>query len=584
MSRVGLAALVVVAALALPVSSLAATAGVEELATEPRQAQVSFVAGAGEANDLTVTVAGEEGLFYNLRLVDAAGSIEAGPGCEGGGAAGVAVRCKVHKPTPGDHYVCFKGCHYTPGTRWGLTLAFRLGDGGSRLDTTALPAYASDPQQPWAPSPPIAVIVTPGAGADTVLTGAGPDRIGSSPGADLIRTGDGSDKFEGGSLPDGPDDVLLGAGSDAIDYSERSGDVHYDPNGLADDGDAGEGDNLGLAATVKSGAGADTLVGPAPPSDHSSHLVGGPGDDTLRGGSGEDELYGGSGDDRLYGGEGDDRLADPTNGGIGSDSGNDLGAGEAGADEITLGGGDDQAFGGAGEDRIALDEGSDQGTGDAGRDLIQLGPGSDRGAGGADDDLLLGGAGRDWIHGEPGDDRLSGDAGSDSVLGGSGDDRIAAGMVAAGVLELPEFLWSLGPLEGNPERVDCGTGRDGAKVGEGDSTSSCEFTPTAKLIEFRGIEQVHGASHSSLHILVRGGGIVELAGKGLRPVQTGSAGYTGWKAPLLPRGRALHVLRRDGHVKLRPKISLRALDGREFVRFHTVELWLPVGLSSRHPV
>lgn len=396
------------------------------------------MAGAGEANDLTVTVAGEEGPFYDLRVVDAAASIEPGPGCDGGGAVGVAVHCKVHKPTPGDHYVCFKGCHYTPGTRWELGLTFRLGDGGSRLDTTALPAYAGDPQQPWASSPLTTVTVASGAGDDTVLTGAGPDRIESSPGADLVRTGDGSDRFEGGSLPDGPDDVLLGSGSDAIDYSARTDAVHYDPNGLADDGGAGEGDNLGLVATVETGAGADTLAGPAAPSEHSAHLIGGPGDDTIRGGPGDDELFGGSGDDRLFGGEGDDQLMDPSWGAMGSDSGNDIGAGEAGEDEIALGSGDDQAFGGAGGDRIALDAGSDRATGDAGADLIQLGPGPDQGAGGTGDDLLLAGQGRDEIRGEQGNDRLSGDAGRDSVFGGAGGDRIAAGMVAAGVLELPE--------------------------------------------------------------------------------------------------------------------------------------------------
>lgn len=583
MSGVGLAALgAICAALVMPAGSLAGTVSVEELQGEPRQAKVSFAAGAGEANDLTVTVAGEEGLFYDLQLVDAAGSIEPGPGCDGGGAAGVAVHCKVHKPTPGDNIVCFKGCQYEPGTKWELGLTFRLGDGGSRLDTTALPASARDPQQLWT-SPLITVTVTPGAGDDTVLTGAGPDRIGPSPGADLIRTGDGIDAFEGGALPDGPDDVLLGADSDTIDYSERTGGVHYDPNGLADDGGAREGDNLDLVEVVETGAGDDTLAGPAPPSDASLLLVGGPGDDTIRGGDGDDTIRGGAGDDRLFGGSGDDQLLDPLYAALDGESGNDIGVGGEGGDEIALGSGDDRAVGDAGDDRIALDAGSDRATGDAGRDLIQLGPGPDHGAGGTGDDLLLAGQGSDVIRGQQGDDRLSGDAGGDSVFGGEGDDRIAAGMVAVGVFDAPLFLRSLGPLERSPDRVDCGAGRDAVKVGPEDSASSCESTPSAKLIELLGIEQEPGDPRPSLHIVVRGGGIVTIAGKGLEPKQFGSAGYAGWRAPLLAQGRALGALRRDGHVELRARISLRALDGHEFARFRTVDIWLPVGLSARDP-
>lgn len=584
MSRGGLAALgAICAALVMPAGSLAGTVGVEELQGEPQQAKVSFVAGAGEANDLTVTIAGEEGLFYDLQLVDTASAIGPGPGCVGGGAVGIAVHCKVHKPTPGDNIVCFKGCQYDPGTKWELGLNFRLGDGGSRLDTTALPASARDPQQPWATSPLITVTVTPGAGDDTVLTGAGPDRIGPSPGADLIRTGDGIDEFEGGALPDGPDDVLLGRDSDTINYSERTGEVHYDPNGLADDGGPREGDNLDLVEVVETGAGDDTLAGPAPPSGNSVLLVGGPGNDMIRGGVGDDTIRGGSGDDRLFGGAGDDRLLDPLYGEIRGESGNDIGVGGEGGDEIALGSGDDQAFGDAGDDRIALDAGSDRAAGDTGRDLIQLGPGLDYGAGGTGDDLLLAGQGQDLIRGQQGDDRLSGDAGGDSVFGGAGGDRIAAGMVAVGVFDLPEFLRSLGPLERSPDRVNCGAGRDAVKVGAEDSVSGCESTPLAKLIELLGIEQVPGDPRPSLHIVVRGGGIIKLAGKGLEPKQLGSADFAGWKAPLLAQGGALRVLRRDGHVELRARISLRTLDGREFVRFRTVDIWLPVGLSFRDP-
>jgi hypothetical protein len=572
MSRRGLAALVAACAvLAQPASSLAATVGVEELPTEPLQARVAFTGASGEANRLTVSIAGEEGLFYNLRLLDTAVPIQPGTGCSGGGAAGVAVQCKVHKPTPGDHLECFKGCRYTPGTKWDLSLTFKLGDAGSRLDTTALPAGASDPQQPWAGASPIWVTVTPGAGDDTVLTGPGPDVIESSPSADLVRTGDGNDVFNGGPIPDGPDEVDLGGDRyNMIDYSERSGDIRYDPNGLADDGGGGEGDNLGVAGTVQAGAGADTVVGSSKPGG-GSRLIGGAGDDTIHGALGGDEISGGEGNDELFGGAGDDYLRDPSSNARGI-SGNDTASGGAGDDEIKLGNGDDEGFGEAGEDQVKSGPGDDRAAGGPGRDLIVLGPGQDRGAGGAGDDLMLGKQGEDEIHGEQGDDRLSGDFARDSLFGGAGDDRIAAGMIVAGPRVLREFLGSAGPLEGRPDRVDCGAGRDGVKTGPGDSAAGCESTPRAELLELQGVVQSDGDLPTRLRSVIRGAGTVKLEGKGVQPKQLFSDDYAAWGVPLRPVGRSLEILIRDGHVKLRLKLSFHAVEGREVVRFRTVDL------------
>jgi hypothetical protein len=113
MRRVGLLALAVGAALILPTSSFAATVGVEEPAPAPPappsgQAKLTFVAAPGEANRLTVSVAGEDADFYDLRLVDSGAPILPGTGCSGGGAPGAPVLCRVHKPTVGDGYICFK--------------------------------------------------------------------------------------------------------------------------------------------------------------------------------------------------------------------------------------------------------------------------------------------------------------------------------------------------------------------------------------------------------------------------------------------------------------------------------------------
>lgn len=579
--RGGIAALATTCvALAVPASSSAANVSVEELQTEPRQAKLAFVAGPGEANDLAVSVAGEEELFYDLQLLDADTSIEPGPGCSGGGEPGIAVHCKVHKPTPGDDLECFKGCRYTPGTKWELRMTFKLGDAGSRLDTTALPASARDPKRFWVEASPIWVAVTPGAGEDTVLTGPGPDLVESSPGADLIRTGDGSDEFEGGRAADGPDDVDLGPGHGVIDYSERSDGVRYDPNGLADDGSEGEGDNLGSASRIETGAGADTLIAREARSE--GLLAGGAGDDTIHGGSGNDEIHGGEGDDELFGGEGDDRLRDPSYSAKGSESGNDTAAGGAGDDEIEVGSGNDVVFGGVGEDRLALGTGDDRAAGDSGRDRIELGYGQDRGTGGAGNDILLGKRGDDEIRGESGEDRLSGDFGRDSLFGGTGDDRIAAGMAVASVLGLREFLGSPGPLEGSPDRVGCGAGRDGAKTGAGDSAAACESTPRAEPLELRELVPSDGYLPPRLRAVIRRPGTLELKGKGLRARQLVSGwDHTTWGIPLSPLGPARQVLSRDGHVKLRLELAFYAAEGRAIVRHRTVVLWLPVGVSGR---
>lgn len=576
-----LLALAACAALALPASSMAATVGVEEdLAKDPRQARVAFAGSPGEANRLTVSVAGEEGDFLELRLIDPAAPIQPGPGCSGGGAVGAPVLCKVHKPTVGDGYTCFKGCIAESGTAWELNLSFVLGDAGSRLDSTALPASVPNKTQ-YSPAAPIAVTVIPGAGDDTVLTGPGPDEIEPSHGADLIRTGEGRDVFRGGPVADGPDDVDLGdADSDTIDYSERTEDIHYDPDGLADDGAAGEGDKLGAAGDVSSGAGADTLVSAGGDAlEYGATLSGGRGADRLLGSPRNDTLVGEAGDDHLFGGAGNDSLLDPTWGGEGR-SGNDTGVGGPGLDQIELGSGDDEASGGSGRDEIESGPGDDRVAGGSDHDRIRLGSGRDSGAGGDGADLLLGEAGDDEIEGGAGDDRLSGDVGRDSLLGGEGDDRIAAGMVVTRDWGRA-FLDAPGPLEGRPDRVACGTGRDEVKTGAGDTAAGCERSLAAGLLELRGVEQADRYFPPRLKFTLRRAGTLRLEGRGVETKELVVADdYKSSNLVLRPVGRSRGSLIRNGRVRLRLRIAFHAVDGREVVEFRTVDLWTPVGLDS----
>jgi RTX calcium-binding nonapeptide repeat (4 copies) len=525
------------AALALPASSLAATVGVEELPTDPRQAKVVFAGAAGEANRLTVSVSGEDDDYFDLRLADSAVPILPRSGCSGGGAAGIPVLCRVHKPTVGENYACWKGCYADPGTAWDLKLTFALGGGGARLDTTALPDYVPNA---FSPSAPVEVTVIPGAGNDTVLTGPGPDRIEPSPGADLIRTGDGPDVLRGGPVADGPDDVDLGDGAeDLIDYSERSEGIRYAPNGRADDGGAGEGDDLGAAGYVWGGTGADALIS-GKALDYRVVITGGRGDDTIAGSRNDDGLFGRVGDDDIAGGAGDDA--------------------------VWLGRGDDEASGGPGRDRIVL------------------GPGGDTASGGDGGDLLLGEAGGDEIDAGAGDDRLTGDSGRDRLFGGAGEDRIAAGMVVDRVWGHRTFLNSPGPLEERPDQVDCGTGRDMARNGIGDTANGCEAVMRAQPFELRGFEAGDRYLPPRVRFAIRRPGTARLEGKGLiAKKRTFRSSFGSWAFNLRLDARARRSLAHDGHVELRLRLSFRAVDGREVVRVQTIDLWMSGAIEAGEP-
>jgi Ca2+-binding RTX toxin-like protein len=511
----------------LPATAFGASVEVKEQTTEPiRRAQLTFTAAPGEGNELTVSVAGEEGAYYDLRLLDSAVAIEPGAGCSGGGAPGVAVECKVHKPHPGEHYTCFKGCFYTAGTRWELSMRFNLGDGGSSFDGTAIPASANDPLQWWAPSVPIPVTVAPGAGDDTVRTADGPDLVEASPGDDFIRTAKGNDLFRGGPAPDGADDVDLGADNDTLDYGQRTSDVRIDPNGLADDGAPGEGDNLAAAETVTSGAGNDILVGVSTAASawYENSLAGGAGDDTIRGGAGADQIAGGSGNDELFGEGGDDVIGDPASYGGKGPSGDDVAGGGDGDDTITMAGGKDRAYG------------------DGGRDTIRL---------------------------------------------GAGADRIAAGMVAYGAWEGRRFLHQSGPLEARPDRVDCGgEGGDGATLGAGDTAVGCELTPRAAMMEAIRFEPADRFRAAHFYLVLRRPGVATLSSPGLKRTELRSRkrDFYSWGIAVQPVGRTLAKLERDGEATVRVTIVFHAVSGAEQVLRRTVRLESPVELTSHRRV
>jgi hypothetical protein len=201
----------------------------------------------------------------------------------------------------------------------------------------------------------------------TLDLGPGDDHVVVTGGAWTVRGGDGADAIEvsaayptttwdGGPGPDRASGPGVG-----VSYAGRAAGVHVTPDDVADDGEPGEGDDVGTdvgaitggdgpdllqaaAGVVEGGPGDDTLLG-APGTQRPPRLRGGDGDDTVLGGPGDEDLDGGDGADRLDGGAGND-LLDP-------------------------GPGADRAAGGDGDDRVIY-------LTDQAPDVYDGGPGRDR--------------------------------------------------------------------------------------------------------------------------------------------------------------------------------------------------------------
>jgi RTX calcium-binding nonapeptide repeat (4 copies) len=240
--------------------------------------------------------------------------------------------------------------------------------------------------------------VDAGSGDDDIVVAGPPSRLLGGPGADLL-------------------DARLAPGS-GISYRDHTAGVTVGLNGLADDGSAGEGDNvLGSLGSIEGGSGDDTLESGA----DAASLAGGAGNDTLVGSpegesllgqEGDDNISAGGGNDSLGGGEGADRLA----GGPGHDEASYAGS----VQPLRLSIGDGPGDGAAGENDDILADVEDLiggpradvmiGTGEANR-LVGLG-GADR---------MFGGDGADRLEGAGDGDRLDAGPGADSVIAGARD-------------------------------------------------------------------------------------------------------------------------------------------------------------------
>ncbi|MEA2185804.1 MAG: hypothetical protein QOK16_815 [Solirubrobacteraceae bacterium] len=143
---------------------------------------------------------------------------------------------------------------------------------------------------------------------------------------------------------------------------------------------------------------------------------------------------------------------------VGRDAGERI-DGRGGDDTICAGKGNDTVRGGAGNDKVRGGDGNDRLFGDRGDDLL-------RGDGGNDD--LRGGSGKDRTGGGNGRDRVDGGAGNDLLdeqkLGGKGSDRLAGGAGADRVRS----------ADRSRDSVDCGPGRDSARIDRIDRQKRCE--------------------------------------------------------------------------------------------------------------
>jgi uncharacterized repeat protein (TIGR01451 family) len=99
--------------------------------------------------------------------------------------------------------------------------------------------------------------------------------------------------------------------------------------------------------------------------------------------------------------------------------------------------GDDCLFGGPGNDRLSGDDGSDKLYGEDGNDN------------------LIGGRGNDTLNGGNGRDKIAGGEGTNKISGGAGNDTINA-------------------VNGKTESVNCGAGKDVARLDKRDAAKGCE--------------------------------------------------------------------------------------------------------------
>jgi Ca2+-binding RTX toxin-like protein len=201
-------------------------------------------------------------------------------------------------------------------------------------------------------------LITGGAGDDTLVGGSRSDTLSGSDGDDFLDGGLGSDLLVGGP------------GFDITSYSSRVNSVTVSVDGIANDGEAGENDNV-QTEKVFGGAGDDLFIIDAADTGHD--FIGGPGNDTVDYSQVTAQpqnfikitLDGTTND----GVSGTDNIHTDIENVIGSQF-NDSIVGDASDNAITGNDGNDTIDGGAGDDTISGGENNDSMFGEDGNDFI----------------------------------------------------------------------------------------------------------------------------------------------------------------------------------------------------------------------
>ncbi|MBK8294539.1 MAG: hypothetical protein IPK93_07100 [Solirubrobacterales bacterium] len=327
-------------------------------------------------------------------------------------------------------------------------------------------------------------------GNDVMVGNGGNDNLTPGPGTDVANGGPGFDQLDEGSTSNGADTFLGGPDSDEVNYRGRVNSVRVTLDGVADDGELAEGDNIGSdVEDVHGGKGGDTLAG----NGSDNEIDGNGGGDTIAGGGGADDLNGGDRADTITGGAGDDQIQ-------GNDGADSL-SGEGGSDSFRFefrDGDPDQISGGDGLDsyrdgsalgmQIDLDGNADDGY----RDPLE-GPANDNV--GADvenlnasenqptDDALTGNDAANQIEGGAGNDQINGLGGPDALFGGPGDDKIDGG-TGVDTLDGAGGSDQIRSRDFDSDEVSCGSSNDTLLADSFDDFSvTCDQASTGAILK-----------------------------------------------------------------------------------------------------
>lgn len=349
-SKAVLAAVVVAAGTVAGLATPADAAGTAGNASVSSSGVLVFTAGSNVANRLTVTRETALGRSA-IVLRDTAASIAAGANCVSASADTVA-------------------CDESRVSRLSIST-------GNFSDVVTVSADISKD-----------ATIDGGSGEDDLTGGSGRDSLTGGTGFDRLFHSRGADTFSGGPEVD------------LVSYFRAASGVTVSIDNLANDGPAGEGDNVRPDVEQVNGTQShfDTLTG----DDTADAFVPFGGGSTINGGGGDDQLLSlPTGADRFNGGPGTDIVS--------YERSRDQGV------TVTLDGVANDGQSGEGDD-IEADVEEVVGTDYA--DVLE-GNGSDNGFGGR--------GGNDTIRGRGGNDTLYGDSGFDTLLGGTGTDTCYVG-------------------------------------------------------------------------------------------------------------------------------------------------------------